>query len=340
MDAMALDGLGPKVEELRELKPQRRDLPMLLDMLSRHDEAKRLVEKEQDYGAAVTILEELPEELRDPELYPRLRSIHERILKLESKIQQARQHGSLPELEASVSALLQMVPHRPDLARLQDWITDHQRAVKLFNSGRDDQTTLELLERIPPDLRDESLYQEVQRKIRISQLEHEIGQEAAAGHFIGLRKQLDQLAALAPGNGLIQSLAPAITINEEARQLAEEKADWSAADTLLKSLPAGRRDKVLMRRVVEHHERIKVLIDKFSASFVDGSTAALQPTLLELSRMTAPQAQSIQLTQLAAQIEPLANAWRRAGRRTTLTKPSNYMKSSPNTCAIQKHTSA
>ena len=69
---------------------------------------------------------------------------------------------------------------------------------------------------------------------------------------------------------------------------------------------------MLMCRVVEHHERIKVLIDKFSASFVDGSTAALQPTLLELSRMTAPQAQSIQLTQLAAQIEPLANAWRRA----------------------------
>ena len=183
VDAMALDGLGPKVEELRELKPQRRDLPMLLDMLSRHDEAKRLVEKEQDYGAAVTILEELPEELRDPELYPRLRSIHERILKLESKIQQARQHGNLPELEASVSELSEIVPHRPDLARLQDWITDHRRAVELFNSGRDHQTTLELLERIPPDLRDESLYKEVQRKIRISQLEHEIGQEVAAGRL-------------------------------------------------------------------------------------------------------------------------------------------------------------
>ena len=70
VDAMVLDGLGPKVEELRELKPQRRDLPMLLDMLSRHDEAKRLVEKEQDYGAAVTILEELPEASRPRALSP------------------------------------------------------------------------------------------------------------------------------------------------------------------------------------------------------------------------------------------------------------------------------
>ena len=225
MDAMVLDGLGPKVEELRELKPQRRDLPMLLDMLSRHDEAKRLVEKEQDYGAAVTILEELPEELRDPELYPRLRSIHERILKLESKIQQARQHGSLPELEASVSANLRDGPAPSRTSRgckMGSLIISEPSSCSI-----PDAMTKPLSSFSSPSRRTSEMSHSTRKsrtKIRISQLEHEIGQEAAAGHFIGLRKQLDQLAVLAPGNGLIQSLAPAITINEEARQLAEEKS--------------------------------------------------------------------------------------------------------------------
>ena len=137
VDAMELDSLRPKVEELFRIKPQRSDLPKLLDMLSRHEEARRCVEEDHDYAKAVSILEKLPEDLRDPKLYPHLASHQERISQLESEIEVLRQERRMPGLHEKVSVLLGILPHRTDLLQLNHALSTHQRARELFESEQD-----------------------------------------------------------------------------------------------------------------------------------------------------------------------------------------------------------
>ena len=312
IDAMELDGLRPKVEELLALKPQRRDLSDLLVVLSRHEEARRCAEERYDYATAISILEELPDELRDPVLYPRFVSIGQRVEKLEHEIKSLRRAGRISEVQEKVLALLEIVPHRTDLIQLNEMISLHQRAEQLLHSAHDYSGALNLLERIPPDLRDAKLFQSVKLHNRVAELNWEIGERVHSGRFIGVRPIIEELATIAPDSEIIHDLSEVIAKNEEVQRLLEGDGDLRDAAHLLTSLAPDRRDRALSQQLAEREERVISLENEFRQQFASGSLAPLGPILLELSRLTPQKAKGRRLKELAGEIDNLSRSWQSA----------------------------
>lgn len=256
VESMELDGLRPRIEELRALKPQRPDLSRLLDVLAKHDQARHHAEDEHDYARAVSLLEELPVELRDTKLYRSLLSKHEAIVKLENERAKYVRTKQREQLRETVDALLKLCPNRVDLCSLRDMLMNHAIAEALFRSSHDSNEVLELLDRVSPDLRDPDLYGEALRRRRlVGPLEQEIRKSLKARKALGLRSHVEQLQSLAPEKAEYRQLLDAILVQERAARLLADDAVLEAA-ALLDGLPAEVHDGELFAKVMPLRDKV------------------------------------------------------------------------------------
>ncbi len=83
-----------------------------------HEEARRLADEAHDYAAAVSVLESLPEDLRDRTLFTRVSKYRVRVRDLDESIRKATQSSRLDGLRPQVEELMQLQPQREDLRLL------------------------------------------------------------------------------------------------------------------------------------------------------------------------------------------------------------------------------
>ena len=79
---------------------------------------RRLVEQEHAYAQAVSILEQIPEHLRDGDLFRVAKQRHERVVKLDADIRQRVGEYRTSGLRSLVRELLDLQPARQDMQRL------------------------------------------------------------------------------------------------------------------------------------------------------------------------------------------------------------------------------
>ena len=83
-----------------------------------HAVAKQKAERDHDYAAAATLLEQVPEHLRDAGLYTSVCQKRDRVRVLEPEIRAAAKELRFAGLRPKVEELLQLLPQRTDLQRL------------------------------------------------------------------------------------------------------------------------------------------------------------------------------------------------------------------------------
>ena len=99
-----------------------------------HADARRKVEQDHDYAAAVKILEAVPEHLRDAKLLETARQWRDRAALLDKTVREmvtaARTHG----LREAATELLQFWPHRDELRRLLESLPNAPPQKQIVNS--------------------------------------------------------------------------------------------------------------------------------------------------------------------------------------------------------------
>jgi formylglycine-generating enzyme required for sulfatase activity len=90
----------------------------LLHATQAHDRARKLMEEQQDFSTGLTILDAVPEHLRDFALYDILRERRDRAAELDKQIQKAVLASQFTGLRPKVESLLELQPKRDDLRRL------------------------------------------------------------------------------------------------------------------------------------------------------------------------------------------------------------------------------
>lgn len=91
---------------------------MQLKVTAAHDEARRLIEEDHDYAAAVAVLSEVPEHLRKAELFRLATTRRDRVAELDREISQRARELRLTGLLPLLQELLDLQPHRDDMRRL------------------------------------------------------------------------------------------------------------------------------------------------------------------------------------------------------------------------------
>ena len=84
----------------------------------KHAQAKQLVQQDHQYAAAAEILSEIPEHLRDSDLFAEATTKRDRVQELDASIRQAVRDVRTDGLREQVAELLELQPHRDDMPRL------------------------------------------------------------------------------------------------------------------------------------------------------------------------------------------------------------------------------
>ena len=152
-DAGHLTGLRQKVEELDRLTPGRDDLKGMIKVADINEKAQQLVEKHDDHTRALALLEDLPENLRDADLYASLCGRRDRVNTLRREIGEVLGARRISQLRLKIEELtrLQRKPVSDPLTgrTLLEVVSTHEEAHRLAETMRDYAGAIALLDDLP-----------------------------------------------------------------------------------------------------------------------------------------------------------------------------------------------
>ena len=196
-DAGHLTGLRQKVEELDRLAPGRDDLQGMIKVAHDNEKAQQLLEKHDDYTRALALLEDLPENQRDADLYASLCGRRDRVNTLHREIGDDLGARRISQLRLKIEELtrLQRKPVSDALTgrTLLEVVSTYEEADRLAETMRDYAGAIALLDDLPEHLRDGTLYSSLCERRDFSSKQDE------ARQLIEERRDVTRAAAISGG---------------------------------------------------------------------------------------------------------------------------------------------
>jgi hypothetical protein len=198
------------------------------DTVAKHAQARQLVSQKHDYAGAVTVLEAIPESLRDREFYEDCVFKRDRVIALRQQVTQHAQAKQYFEAAPLADELWQLQPNRADVQQARNKLVAkvneaQQHAAKLdalarrqANEEFNYAAAVLTLDSIPYQLRDASLLKEYDvNRDRVAELEDFITTDVDAHRLHGLRPLVKELLGLQPHRDDLRELLDALPISAE-----------------------------------------------------------------------------------------------------------------------------
>ena len=179
------------------------------DAAAKHAQARQLVSQNNDYAGAVTVLETIPDTLRDRGFYDDCFFKRDRVIALRQQITRHAQANQYFEAAPLADELWQLQPNRADVQQARGKLvakvneaqqlaaTAHAIARKQANAEDDYGAAVQTLDSIPQQLRDVSLLQEYSvKRDRVAELEQRITTAVDSHRLYGLRPLVEELLGL------------------------------------------------------------------------------------------------------------------------------------------------
>jgi len=302
-----------RLEELCPAYPAandaRTELRRLVDM--RHRQAEGLAELNRDYVAALARLEDIPEPLIRQNIRASLLERHDKVQQLEDELLRSLEREDLSSAW-NCSCQLESLVFGTSPAQHQLRTAAEKRNADAASLARDQKNwthALQLLELLPPLLRDHQLSQEITATTeRISELRKKL--------TIALEKKHLRRAARAAAE--LSSLQPQIAVPEEelrklaekylrhASRLIEHQQDYDTAEQLLTDVPERFRDQQ-WKSLINRRRQLETLIQSLQLLLEQKRLNELHHGLLHLKQLQPrhPRLQPLTdgLQQLVSRIE-------------------------------------
>ncbi len=265
------------------------------DTAAKHAQARQLISQKYDYAGAVTVLETIPEPLRDRGFYSDCVANRDRVVAIREQIThyaQAKQYLAAVPL---ADELLRLQPNRADVQQARSKLvakvneaqqlaaTTHAIARKQANEEYDFVAAVQMLESIPQQFRDFSLLQEyAAKRDRVAELDQRITTAVDTHRLHELRPLVRELLGLQPHRDDLCELLDALPIPPAAEPLVAPYTD--------KQVFAARREWAIELGQSEEFEGL--LSQKFvlipAGEFDMGSTDSKDEQPIHRVRITQP----------------------------------------------------
>lgn len=202
------------------------------DTAAKHAHAQQLVSQNYDYAGAVTVLDAIPESLRDRGFYHDCVFKRDRVIALNQQIKNLAQAKQYLEAAPLTEELLQLQPNRADVQQARNKLvakvnearqlaeTTHAIASKQANERFDFAAAVQTLESIPHEIRDGKLLQEyAAKRDRVAVLDGSITTAVDTHRFHVLRPLVKELLGLQSHRDDLRELLNTLPISAEPQPL-------------------------------------------------------------------------------------------------------------------------